>query len=199
MMNRYLRVIVAVVAVLGIVLLTRGGTAGAEDSASGSVVTRGDAPLESAGQEPGSVKPPPPVLIACAKGLYSVGGVVVIDIKEFEPGYCIQAELSNPAFPPYPIQGEAGGALAHLLWLRVYHRGALAYEVLPEDGSIEACYALPPEKQAQFHFYDYYWKRFETRTEPPFLWDPLETLLDTEKKTACAFTQVSGFYGLIGK
>lgn len=86
-----------------------------------------------------------------------------------------------------------------MLFLRVYLNGRLVYEVLPGDGTVETCYALPPDKQGQFYFYDFYGKRFNKRTELPRTWDTLETTIDNQNKTACAFTQVSGVYGLIGK
>ena len=147
----------------------------------------------------GSVKPPPSTLVACENGFYSVGGVATIEIKDLKPGYCVEAVLWNPRFQIHRLPDGVGSPLAHMLFLRIYLNGRLVYEILPGDGTVEACYALPPDKQAQFYFYDFYGKRFNKLTETPKTWDALDTRLDTEKKTACAFTQVSGVYGLIGK
>lgn len=201
MTNKFFRVVIAVVVVLGIALLAKGQVAwaGPNNAAPAAVSGQGDTSVLLAKPKPGSVKPPPPVLHACAKGLYSVGGVVVMEIKDLEPGYCVEAELSSPYFPVYPIQAEAGNALAHFLFVRIYFHGSLTDDLPAEDGTVDACYAIPPEKQAQFYFYDFYWKRFEKRAEAPLVWDLIDTRVDTEGKTACAFTQVSGVYGLIGK
>lgn len=147
----------------------------------------------------GSVKPPPSKFSACENGFYSVGGVATIEIKDLKPGYCIEAVLWNPRFQIHRLPDGVGSPLAHMLFLRVYLNGRLVYEVPAGDGTVETCYALPPDKQAQFYFYDFYGKRFNKTTEVPRTWEVLDTRVDTDKKTACAFTQVSGVYGLIGK
>lgn len=151
------------------------------------------------GQGSGSVKPPPSTLVACENGFYSVGGVATIEIKDLKPGYCIEAVLWNPRFQIHRLPDGVGAPLAHMLFLRVYLNGRLVYDVPSGDGTVETCYSLPPDKQAQFYFYDFYGKRFNKRTELPRTWDTLETTIDDQNKTACAFTQVSGVYGLIGK
>lgn len=202
MKNRYLRAIFAVVTVLGVALLASGQVAwaGQGDSSAPAAELAGQEEfvVSQAGQ-PGSVKPPPRQFYACEDGLYSVGGVVTLEIKDLKPGYCVEAVLWNPRFQIKRLPDGAGSALAHMLFLRIYYHGRLTYEIPPADGSVEACYALPPDKQGQFYFYNFYGMRFKKLTKPPVTWDTLETRTDTEKKTACAFTQVSGVYGLIGK
>lgn len=202
MVTKYLRVLIAVAVVLGVALLANGGVAwaGQDESAGAAVILEQGQPavlLSKPG--PGSVKPPPSKFHACEDGTYSVGGVVVLEIKDLKPGYCIEAFLWNPRFQIHRLPDGVGSPLAHMLFLRVYLNGRLVYDVLPGDGTVEACYALPPDKQAQFYFYDFYGKRFNKSTEMPRTWDVLDTRADTNKKTACAFTQVSGVYGLIGK
>jgi hypothetical protein len=202
MKNKYLRLFIAVAVVLGIALLAKGQVAWAEqDSSVGSVVDleRGEFAVLPAKPDPGSVKPPPGHLSICENGLFSVGGVAILEIKDLKPGYCVEAILWNPMFHFKRYPDGAGSALAHLLFLRIYYQGRLTYDLPFDDGTVEACYAIPPEKQAQFYFYDFYGKRFGTRTEPPKSWDLLETRVDTDNKTACAFTQVSGVYSLVGK
>lgn len=201
MTNKYLRIFIAFVAILGIALLAKGQVAWAgpnNDTVLMAVDPQGEF-SESYAVEPGSVKPPPPKIQICEDGFYSVGGVVVMEVKDLQPGYCVEAELSNPNFPLYPVQVEAGNPLAPFLFVRIYYSGSLVDELPFDDGTIDACYAIPPEKQAQIYFYDYYWKRFKKLTEAPLLWDLVETRVDGQNKTACAFTQFSGAYGLIGK
>lgn len=201
MKNRYLRAILAVVIVTGIALLAGGQVAwaGQEDSTPAEVSAGQDRFAMAQIGKPGSVKPPPREFSACENGLYSVGGVVTLEIKDLKPGYCVEAVLWNPRFQVRRLPDGVGSPLAHMLFLRVYLNGRLVYEVLPGDGTVETCYALPPDKQGQFYFYDFYGKRFNKRTELPRTWDTLETTIDDQNKTACAFTQVSGVYGLIGK
>lgn len=200
--NKFLRMTFAIVVVLGILLMARGQSVWAGgDNALGAAVppAQGEPALLAGPPGPGSVKPPPRHFKACKEGLYSVGGVVTIEIRNLKPGYCIEAVLWNPRFQFRRIPDDAGKVLAHMLFLRVYHRGRLTYELPTEDGSVEACYAVPPEKQAQFYFYDFYGVRFKKLTHPPKTWEPLETRVDADNKTACAFTQVSGVYALVGK
>ena len=202
MKTKFLRAVLAVVVVLGIALMAKGQVAWADQNeTTDSFVALGqdDFSVLPAKPGPGSVKPPPKVFYACENGIYSVGGVATIEIKDLKPGYCIEAVLWNPRFQIHRLPDGAGSPLAHMLFLRVYLNGRLVYDVPPGDGTVETCYALPPDKEAQFYFYDFYGKRFNKRTELPRTWDTLETRVDTDNKTACAFTQVSGVYGLIGK
>lgn len=198
-MKKYLRLFIASALVLGIALLAKGGVAWAGKSERPEAVSGlgQSEPLPQA--KSGSVQPPPAKGAFCQDGFYSVGGVVTLDIQELMPGYCIEAELWNPIYKAKLIPEEAGNTLAHSLFIRIYYHGVLVYEILPGDGSVEACYAMHPEKQAQFYFYDYYGTRFEKRTEPPETWDPFETRVDDENKVVCAFTHTSGLYALVGK
>ncbi len=147
---------------------------------------------------PGSVKPPPAKLYFCKDGLYSVGGVVAMEIKDLKSGYCVEALLWNPRFQIRRLPEEAGAPLAHLLFLRIYYSGRLTYEIPPADGSVQSCYALPLDKKGSFYFFDFYGMRFKKLTRPPLTWNPIDTLEDTQNKTICAFTQVSGVYALVG-
>jgi len=201
MTNKYFRTILAIIAVLGIALLARGRVAwaGQDNTVGSAVILEQNNLIPLAGPDPGSVKPPPTKFSACKDGFYSIGGVVTLEIKYLKPEYCIEASLWNPKFQIKRIPDGAGKALADFLFLKVYYSGHLVYDIPATDGTISACYAIPPKKQAQFYFYDFYGERFEKRTEPPHIWDILPTAVDPEKKIACAFTQVSGVYGLIGK
>lgn len=201
MINKYLRFLIASALVLGIVLLAKEGVAwaGSKNDVNLATNTEQSEPLVFlAGQEPGSVKPPPKEIYICEDGMYSIGGVVVLNIKNLNPSSCIEAVLWNPRFQIKRIPEDAGRALAHMLFLRIYYEGKLIHELPAEDGSIESCYALPPETQGQFYFYNFYGMRFKKLTQPPTSWESWETRVDTDKKTVCAFTQFSGVYGLIG-
>ena len=202
MNSKNIRLVIVVVIVLGIALLAGGNAVWAGPKASGNTtidLEQGEPSNFLAQPEPGSVKPPPSKGSFCVEGFYSVGGVVTLDIQELAPGYCIEAELWNPVFKAKLVPEDAGKVLAHTLFIKVYYHGKLTYEVLPGDGIVEACYAIPPEKQVQFYFYDFYGKRFDKRAEPPETWDSVETRTDENNIIACAFTHTSGAYDLVGQ
>lgn len=193
-----------VVVVLGIVLLAKGRIAWAGQERN-AAPTGGELQSENSvsyAAEPGSVKPPPPVQTFCKKnGHYSVGGEVIMEIKDLKPGYCVETELSSSF---YPVPTDLGGPLADFLFLRIYYDGNLIDTLPSGDGTITACYAIPPEKQAQIYYYDFYWnydfdlKMFTEQTGSLPTWVPAP-VASAENKTACASTQFSGVYGLIGK
>lgn len=202
MNGKFIRLLIAAAFILGIVLLAGGqevwaGTQSASEAV--AVLEQGDSSIPLSQSEPGSVKPPPPEFSVCADGRYSVGGVVILAIKDLKPGYCIKALLWDPYYQTNLIPEGAGKPLAHMLYLRVFFEGSLVYDVPAADGVLESCYAIPPEKQAQVYIYDYYGVRFEKRTEPPQTWNLLQTRVDDNNKVACAFTQTSGVYALVGK
>ena len=202
MNSKNIRLVIVAAVVLGIAFLAGGNAVWAGQNAAGTSTTnleQSELSVSFAQPQPGTVKPPPSKGSFCQNGFYSVGGVVTLNIQELAPGYCIKAELWNPVFKAKLIPEEAGKVLADALSIEVYYNGSLVYEVLPGDGIVEACYAIPPEKQAQFYFYDYYGVRFEKRTDPPDTWDPVETRTDDNNITACAFTQTSGIYDFVGK
>jgi hypothetical protein len=201
MAKKYLRLFIVFAVVLGIALLAKGQVAWAEQDNAGSAVglEQGELAVLPAKPGPGTVKPPPGQRGICYNGLVSIGGVVTLEIKDLKPGYCVEAVLWNPRFHFKRFPDGAGSPLAHLLFLRIYYHGRLTYELPMEDGTVDACYAIPPEKQGQFYFYDFYGKRFGMRTEQPESWELLETRVDADNKIACAFTQISGAYSLVGK
>lgn len=198
MIKRYLRVIIVLVVLVGIAVLAKDRVAWAEPAAEtgqADVLGQVGYSISPDWRDPGSVKPPSATVNACINGLYSVGGVFTVDIKDLKPGYCIEIELSRPSHVGL-IPKDAGKALAHMGIYRVYFQGKLVYELPAADGSIQTCYAVPPQKQAQIYFYDFFGQRFEKRTGPPS-WEIMNTTVD--KNIACAFTQKSGIYALIGK
>lgn len=202
MKHHLLRIFLALTVILTMFLLAGGETAwavqGAPKASGLSLNQTGFAPA-SGKPGPGSVKPPPPPSAICKDGLYSIGGVATLEIKDLKPGYCLEAILWNPRFQFRRLPEDAGKPLAHLLFLRIYYAGRLTYEILPGDGTAEACYALPPDKQGKFYFFDFYGMRFKKLSRPPLTWESIETRTDTQKKTACTFTQTSGVYALVGK
>jgi hypothetical protein len=197
-MGKYVRILIAIVLVLSIVILARNNVAWAGPAAEAkqSVLAQDQSSVSLGKPDPGTVKPPPAELTVCEDGVYSVGGVSTLEVIDLAPGYCLAAFLRNHAFALGRIPDGAGEVLAHITFLRVFFHGRLVYELPVEDGNVQICYAVPPDKQAQIYFFDFYGPRFGERTGQPS-WEPLETTV--EDGIACAAAQTSGAYALIGK
>jgi hypothetical protein len=185
--------------ILGTILLARNNTAWA-GTAGDAVSLESQAQIDPSAQlgntEKGTVKPPPSETKFCESGLYSVGGVATFNVHSLAPGYCLEAFLHNKNFALGRIPEGAGSILANVTFLRVYYHGRFVYEVPSEDGDIEICFAVPPDKQAQIYFYNHYGPRFGKGNGQPS-WEPLQTTV--EDGLACATAQTSGAYALIGQ
>jgi hypothetical protein len=201
-MTKYLRLTIVFALVLGAALFAKDRVVWASlgsDTEPTNALNQDVSSMPLAKPGPGSVRPPAQKGYFCVNGQYSVGGVVTIGIKDLKPGYCIEAELWNPIFQSQRIPEDAGKILVGALSVKIYYNSSLVYEVLPEDGSVDACYAIPPKKQAKIYFYDFYGKRFEKRTEIPNKWDLVDTRINENNTVACVFTQKSGLYDLAVK
>jgi len=198
MIQKYLRVIIVMIALIGIAVLAKNQVAWAGPATETKQVndlgqTQFSISLNK--PNPGSVNPPPSSFRGCENDLHSVAGVFTVEIKDLKPGYCVEVELSDPAYVGR-IPEDAGKTLADMGIFRIYFHGDLVYELPMADGSIQTCFAIPPKKQALIYFYDFFGERFEKRTSQP-LWEKIDNTID--QNVACAFTQKSGMYALIGK
>lgn len=149
-----------------------------------------------ASSAPGTVKPPPAELTVCENGDFSVGGASLLRVDQLAPGYCLTANLWDHSFALGRIPDGAGKVLSDVTFLRVFYQGRFVYEVPSQDGSIEICYAVPPDTQAKIYFFDFFGPRFGKRTGQPS-WEPLQTTVTDG--VACAPAQTSGAYALIGQ
>lgn len=197
-MNKYVRVIIALALVLGIAVLAKDKVAWADPAAKedASALSQNEASVLPDKPDPGTVKPPRPKIEFCESGIYSVGGVATFKVNSLAPGYCLEAFLHNKNYALGRIPDDAGKILANVTFLSVFYQGVFTYEVPPEDGDIEICFAVPPGKQAQIYFYNHYGPHFGKGTGQPS-WQPLQTTV--EAGIACATAQTSGAYALIGK
>ena len=196
-MKKTIRILIAILLVATIAVLAgnRVAWAGTGTEAEQALTSAGDSSLALDKPEPGSVKPPPAEVTACQDGVHSVGGVSILDVKNLTPGYCLVAFLRNHAFAVGHIPNGAGDVLAHITFLRVFYHGKLIPELPTKDGQVQICYAVPPGKQAQIYFFDFYGPRFERTGQPA--WEPLETTVTDG--VACAAAQATGAYALIVK
>lgn len=199
-MNKYIRMLLVLIVMLGVLLLARGKVVWAgptsEANQPASILDKGpSAPI--AKPDPGTVKPPPAEITVCEDGTHSIGGVAILKVTKLKAGYCLEAFLWDHAFAIGRIPDGAGKVLADVTFLKVYYKGRFIYEVPEEDGNIEICYAVPPDtQQAQIYFFNFYGPRFGMRTGQPS-WEPLDTTVTNG--VACAQAQTSGAYALIGK
>lgn len=197
-MNKLMRWIILLALLAGVVALAKDQVAwaGPTDELAPASMSRGAAAPALDKPDPGSVKPPPPEIKICEEGVYSVGGVATLQVEELAPGYCLEAFLHNKNFALGRIPQGAGRILANVTFLRVFYLGKFVYEVPPEDGQVEICFAMPPGTQAQVYFYNHYGPRFGQGSGQP-AWEPLPT--SVKAGLACAPAQTSGAYALIGQ
>jgi len=197
-MRKYTRILIVMALVLGILLLARNNAAwaGFAGDIPQSDPTQDHSAVLPDGTGPGSVKPPPAELSTCEDGVHSVGGTSTLKVTDLAPGYCISAFLRNHAFALGRIPDGAGKVLANITFVRIFQHGKLIRELPEADGQIQICYAVPPGKQGQIYFFDFYGPRFHERTGQP-AWEPLDTTLNDGM--ACATAQTTGSYALIGK
>lgn len=185
-MSKYVRVMIAVTLLLGIVLLARNQVAWAQPGTEAerpALAQEADAgPSSIAG---GTVKPPPNKIKVCKDGVYSVGGVSILKVKNLAPDYCLKAFVQRRSHVSGHIPDGAGRILADVTFLQVFYRNRLVSQLPEKDGQVQICYAIPPRKQAKLYF------------KSGALWRPLETTVKND--FACAAAQYSGAYALIGK
>lgn len=201
-MGKYFRLSIVLILILVLTLLASSDLAWAGTGKGAGDVNRpaagaGQAEVSADKPEPGTVKPPPGEVSVCEKnGIFSVGGVAVLQVNNLAPGYCLVAFLREHAFAVGRIPTGAGEVLADITFLRIFYHGELVYELPREDGQVIVCYAVPPGKTAQIYFLNFYGPRFGQAGGQPS-WEPLETTV--ENGIACAPAQTTGAYALIGK
>jgi hypothetical protein len=139
----------------------------------------------------GTVHPPKPWKWTCEDGVFSVGGVSTLSVKDLAPYYCIRAFLWKAKWPPVKPPAGIGNFLAAITYVQVYYKGRFVKHLPLEDGQAELCYALLPGKQAKIYFLDLY----KGKGKPG--WKALKTTM--KDGLACVPAQDSGAYALIGK
>ena len=185
--------------VLGTILLARNNTVWA-DTTSDSVSPETQAQVDPSLQQrkkKGTVKPPSGSIRFCSDGDYAVGGIVTLHVEDLKEGYCIVLEIRGHGFLRR-LPRRSGRFLTDLFIQRIYYRGRLRYKLPPSDGQIQTCFAVPPGKEdVTIYFFDFFGPRFDKRTHRT-TWEPIDTTI-TDDGLACAFTDTSGIYALVGK
>jgi hypothetical protein len=153
--------------------------------------------LPVTGNQPGTVRPPPPEVSICQDGFASVGGLSTLEADNLAPGYCLAAFLRNGGVALGRVPDGAGRILANITFLRVFQNSSFVYEVADGDGEVLVCYAVPVgTTDPQIYFFDFYGPQFGERTGQPE-WELLPTTV--EDGVACVAAQTSGAYALFGE
>ena len=139
------------------------------------------------------MQPPPPEVLRCEGGISSLAGVSTLSVTDLAPGYCLAAFLRDHGFALGRIPPGAGQFLADITFLRIYYYGKLVSGLSEDDGRVRVCYAVPPGKQAQIYFLDFYGSQSNGQSS----WEPLTTTVNNHG-VACAKAQTTGAYALIG-
>jgi hypothetical protein len=185
-MNKGLRILLAALLLMGILLLARDHPAWAGNSTAqnNQVALQGSDQLVTlnGGREPGSVKPPPIVVIIIPRtGGTSIGGVCIVYVDRLAEDINLRGELlgydSLKERPKDNARYLAG--VCHL----TYSRGGLIIAVLkPADGNVRICFAALPKIDGKIRIFD------------ERAWTILDTILD--HATNCAPAQMTGKYVL---
>jgi len=158
-MNKYIRAILAVVVLAGIVLLGRSGMAwaGTPPFASRAVPqSQGLPAAANAAAEPGSVRPPPIEVVIpgiAVMGDYSVGGICTVHVLQPLLDVSLTADLHPfDALGEYPQEdiGRYLGGVCHLTYLK----DGVEIPSLPAGGDVHVCFAAIPSIAGDLHVFD---------------------------------------------
>ena len=209
-MYKFIRVMIAISLMLGIVILARKNAAWAanpaaesdrssQDQAGLSISPAKDDDCDKdKGKDKdkckGTVKPPPGIIIpVTGGGTYSVGGICTMTIAYNVSGLSdllsLEVPVEKSSSVPFP---ESNGKIqlpgCHVLH---YQSGQLMTEMSPEAGSWTICFAAQPKKTTTIY---YYLDNLETVVP---IWIPLETTI--ENGIACAPANYSAVYAPASK
>lgn len=193
-MNKYIRLMIMIALVLGIVFVARNQVAWANRSPGPSLSAREEGQSAVADKKDdckdknknkdkckGTVKPPPKDILIPVTGDYSVGGFCTLSITFNDPAFTMNASIKTPLPRELPdkVHKVSQGCL-----LTYYSSDQRIPELTSSAGSATICFAAMPKKQMVVYFYDIY-------SDNP-TWVLLETTI--QNGTACAAASKSGVY-----
>ena len=195
-MYKFIRMLVAIFLVMGIVLLARARVAWANHSVAPSLSAENHE-MQSLVPAPGvdcdkdkdkdkdkckgTVKPPSRDIIIPVTGSYSVGGFCTLSVEFSDPEITLDASIEDPLPGELPadVQKIRQGCL-----LTFYRSNQRLNELPPDLGNTTICFAGIPSKQMLVYFYDIY--------SPNPGWVALETT--DQDGIVCALGNGSGVY-----
>ena len=195
-MYKFIRVLIAISLVMGIVLLAQARVAWANHSVAPSLSAENHE-MQSLVPAPGvdcnkdkdkdkdkckgTVKPPSRDIIIPVTGSYSVGGFCTLSVEFSDPEITLDASIEDPLPGELPadVQKIRQGCL-----LTFYRSNQRLNELPPDLGNTTICFAGIPSKQMLVYFYDIY--------SPNPGWVALETT--DQDGIVCALGNGSGVY-----
>jgi hypothetical protein len=193
-MNKYIRLVIMIFVVLGIVFVARNQVARAnqtpdpgvsveQDGGQYVIPAKNDCKDKNKNKDKcqGTVKPPPHQLLIPVTGDYSVGGFCTLNVVFNDPAITLDAtlEIPLPRDLPDKVHKVSQGCL-----LTYYSSNQRLDELSASAGSATICFAAIPQQQTVVYFYNMY------ATNPT--WVTLETTV--ENGIACAAAPTSGVY-----
>lgn len=194
-MNKYIRLTIMIILVLGIVFVAQNQVAWANQSADPSLsieeahepsvlpAAKDDCKDKNKNKDKcdGTVKPPPKSLFIPVTGEYSVGGFCTLSIVFNDPVITLDATIKTPLPRDLPDQVHK----VRQGCLLTYYSSNQRLDELPSNsGSATICFAAIPQQQTVVYFHNTY--------APNPTWVALETTV--QNGVACAAAPKSGVY-----
>jgi hypothetical protein len=193
-MTKYIRILIAIAMILGLVLLAKNQAAWAaqpaDDSDDSALAQIGPyAPWQR--EDPcerekfrtkhpekcngGSVRPPHPNIHVCERGEFSVGGVAVVDINNLRNEGCLTANTRSPDANLDRLPSGGGTIVSDVIVMTLPPKGA----------TLKICFAVPPGEDAKIY------------SSAGGTLNPLKT--NVKNGIACANVKNSGNFMLVGQ
>ena len=169
-MGKGLRILIAVVFLIGLLLLARGQLAWAGGLSAWNSAGVAQNPAASGmavpNARPGTVKPPPVVAPPISgPGTYSLGGVCTVIVERLDPTVSVHAVLL-----PFSSVGQQPKDVARFLagvcQVNYVKAGAGLADLTAADGSVKICFAAIPTATNKVYVYvDKTWTALDTTVE----------------------------------
>ena len=166
-MGKGLRILIAVIFVLGVLLLARGqmawAGAPAAGNSAGAALNPSVAGLAVPNPNPGTVRPPPVVAPPISvPGTYSVGGVCTVKVISMAPDvtlHTVLLPLNSVGEKPQEVERF----LAGVCQVNYVKAGAGLTDLTATDGVVQICFAAIPNTTDKIYVYaDNTWTALET-------------------------------------
>lgn len=183
-MNKYIRVLVVIFLILGVILLAKNNAAWASPASDVEPSSRAEdqSSVSADKSDPGSVKPPPRFVFITESGTYSIGGFCTYTVEFLEPGVSVRVALERPLPRPLP---DGVHKVRQGCRVTYYLHGQRIDEFTPELGSSQICFAVTPQKDNKVYFYTVY-------SSAP-VWGPTSET-NVETGSACSAAGPSAVY-----
>lgn len=184
-MNQKIRYGIVLILLAGILLLARNGVARAsmswnQDEKPPQTESRVENAVQAA--KPGTVQPPPGVVVITQSGTYSIGGFCTYTVKFIATDISVHVSLERPLPRPLPDKVHAVRQGCRVTY---YQKGVRIDEFTPQMGTSKICFSAIPKENTKIYFFNVY------ANEP--VWGPTGKT-DVADSVACSDAGKSGVY-----